>query len=183
MSFRLAIAAVAALLAGCVVGPASTLKLADFDVVGDAVWTEATGELIPQRDSGVGYLVHRANIGDIDIELEFFVEEDTNSGVFARCGDVDNITPMTCYEFNIWDQHPNQKFRTGALVAIAEPLAHVNTVGRWNRYRVSLKGRQLEAWINDVKTVDERHDALSSGRVALQYGGEGMVRFRNVVIR
>jgi hypothetical protein len=61
----------------------------------------------------------------------------TNSGVFIRCSNPQNISPATCYEVNIWDSRTVDNFRTGAIVDLAKPTAVVNTVGKWNTYEIT----------------------------------------------
>ena len=58
-----------------------------------------------------------------------------------RCRERANIHPDNCFELNIYDAHPRQEARTGAIVfKVMPPLVHVDTVGRWNTYEVVAQG-------------------------------------------
>ena len=158
-------------------------ELADWDQRGDAHWLHKEGTIEPVAGSGLGYLLLPGEHGNLELEIEFWVASDTNSGVFIRCTDGSAINPDSCYEANIWDQHPNQSFRTGSIVTISEPLSIVQTVDQWNSMRIQAVNDHLRVWVNDIVTADVRDNRLEAGRIALQYGGEGMVRFRNIRIR
>ena len=148
-----------------------------------AGWSIEEGVLAPERSEDHGYVVTTARYADVEIAFEFYPEAGTNSGVFARCQESEDINPVDCYEFNIWDAHPNQQYRTGAVVAIAPPVAIVDTEDKWNTMRVRVEGHRLRVWVNDTLTNDFEHDKLSDGFIAFQYGGaNGMVRFRNIRI-
>jgi hypothetical protein len=67
-------------------------SLKGWDVVGDANWSVANGEI--QADKGSGFLVTPASYPDFQITLEFWVTDDANSGVFIRCADPKMITAM-----------------------------------------------------------------------------------------
>ena len=148
-----------------------------------AGWSIEEGMLVPERSEDHGYVVTTARYANVEITFEFYPEADTNSGVFARCQDPENINPVDCYEFNIWDAHPNQQFRTGAVVTLAPPVAIVETEDRWNAMRVRVEGHRLRVWVNGTLTNDIEDEKLSDGFIAFQYGGaNGMVRFRNIRI-
>ncbi len=155
----------------------------DVTATPGSVWTIDDGVLIPERGEDRTYIVTKKRYADAEITLEFNPDPGTNSGVFARCQDPASITPIDCYEFNIWDAHPQQDARTGAIVTIAPPTAPVVTEGRWNTMRVRLERSRLRVWVNGTLTNDVEHDKLANGHIALQYGGEGgMVKFRNLRI-
>jgi hypothetical protein len=156
--------------------------LGGWEARGEGDWQVEGGELIA---SGAGdrFLLSLARYGDFRLSLEFWVDATTNSGVFLRCQDRDRIHPDTCYEANIWDHHPQQEARTGALVfRFMPPLARVDTVGRWNRYEIEAQGRQLSLWVNGELTARIEDADLPAGFIALQHWGEGSVRFRNILL-
>jgi hypothetical protein len=110
------------------------------------------------------------------------VSPDANSGVFLRCSNPREIGAATCYEVNIFDQRPDPRYRTGAIVDVAEPAVMLETGDRWNTYEISAHGPHLVVKLNGETTVDTRHEKWVSGPIALQYGA-GRVMFRNVRIR
>jgi len=147
---------------------------------GDANWQLVDGAA--QADSGSGFLVTNAVYADFDLELEFFVSPDANSGVFIRCANPSEIGAATCYEVNIFDQRPDPTFRTGGIVDVAKPNVMLNTGDQWNTYEISAHGSHLSVKLNGQVTVDTNDEKLAAGPFALQYGA-GRVMFRNVRIR
>lgn len=148
--------------------------------VGDANWQLTEGNA--SADAGSGFLLSNASYADFDLELEFWVTPDANSGVFIRCADPSRIGAATCYEINIFDQRPDPKYRTGSIVDVAEPKVMLDTGGQWNTFEISAHGRHLVVKLNGQTTVDTNDDKLAAGPFALQYGA-GRVMFRNVRIR
>jgi hypothetical protein len=155
-------------------------SLAGWTQVDDANWQLTDGAVA--ADSGTGFLLTTAAYADFDLELEFWVTPDANSGVFIRCSNPSEIGAATCYEVNIFDQRPDPKYRTGGIVEVAEPKVMLETGGKWNRYEISAHGRHLVVKLNGQTTVDTNDDKLATGPFALQYGA-GRVMFRNVRIR
>ena len=148
--------------------------------VGDANWQLADGAV--KADGGTGFLLTGRTYSDFDMQLEFYVSADANSGVFLRCANPAEIGAATCYEVNIFDQRPDPSYRTGAIVDVAKPSVMLETGGKWNNYEISAHGKRLVIKLNGQTTVDVEDDKFSSGPIALQYGA-GQVMFRNVRIR
>jgi hypothetical protein len=132
---------------------------------------------------GDGFLLSEAEFHNFELSLEFWVDAGTNSGVFIRCSDRERIHPDSCYELNIWDEHPRQEARTGAIVfRFMPPMVHVNTVGRWNTLHVSAQRDKIELRVNNQVTAELDDAESRAGFVALQHWEEGTVKFRNIVI-
>jgi hypothetical protein len=155
-------------------------SLAGWTQVGDANWQLTDGAVA--ADSGTGFLLTAASYADFDLDLEFWVTPDANSGVFIRCANPSEIGAATCYEVNIFDRRPDPTYRTGAIVEVAAPKVMLETGDRWNHYEISAHGRHLVVKLNGQTTVDTNDEKLASGPFALQYGA-GRVMFRNVRIR
>jgi hypothetical protein len=154
--------------------------LAAFTPTGDANWS-IDGDTVG-ADSGSGMLVTNDTFSNFELELEFFVSTDANSGVFVRCGDPQNVADTTCYEVNIFDTRPDQTYRTGGIVHIAEPAAIMHSGGRWNRYELTFDGSSLHVVLNGEVLVDTADEQFTDGHIGLQRGA-GIVRFRNVRVR
>lgn len=196
MGLRLFVLGLVAVSCGCAEGPGQSAEPLDpggewlalldgssldaWTPVGDANWQLVEGAV--QADSGTGFLLSNEPYGDFDLDLEFFVSPDANSGVFIRCSNPAGIGAATCYEVNIFDQRPDPAFRTGAIVNVAQPKVMLETGNRWNRYEISAHGRRLVVKLNGETTVDTEDDKLAAGPIALQYGA-GRVMFRNVRVR
>ena len=156
------------------------LTLEGWRADGAASWRVTEGAMVGYGE-GDGFLVHDGSYGDFRLSAEFLVDADTNSGIFVRCKDASRIHPDTCYELNIWDDHPQQEARTGAIVFRAmPPLAQVETVGRWSSMEVTARGGQLLVRVNGLTTAILDDADPTPGFIALQRWGTGEVRFRRV---
>jgi hypothetical protein len=167
-------------------GPVSLFNGSTLDgwqTGGDADWSVQSREIVA-TGSGQGFLMTDAHYGDFHLRVEFWVESTVNSGVFIRCQDRDLIDPDTCYEFNIWDQHPKQEARTGSIVyRLMPPLAHVDTLGHWNTYEITARGSFLEARVNGEVTARLEDADGTAGFIALQHWQNGTLRFRNIELK
>ncbi len=156
--------------------------LANWQVVGDANWRVENSAMTADQGTGASFLVSDMTFGDFELELEFWVDSQANSGVYFRCSDPASITDMTCYEANIFDTRPDQTYRTGSIVHVAAPSQFVYTGGQWNRYAISAVGNRLHVTLNGLDVVDAEDSRLTEGPIALQRAA-GTVRFRNVRVR
>jgi hypothetical protein len=153
-----------------------------WTIVGDANWRLEDGSATADQSTANSWLVSTGRYGNFELELEFWVNTEANSGVFLRCQDAAAIDEASCYEVNIYDTRPDQTYRTGGIVNLAEPQQFVYTGGQWNRFRIKAEGAHLEVTLNDKKMVDIEDSKLAEGHIALQYG-TGTVRFRNVQLQ
>lgn len=151
----------------------------DWSIVGEADWSYSNNELIGKVDKESGFVLTKQTYKDFLLEMEFKPDSTINSGIFIRCND-NEINPKNCYEANIWDLHPNQDYRTGTIVLKSKPIATVETIGKWNTYKVKSEKDRISVWINDILTADIRDKAHPQGHIALQANGNGEIRFRNV---
>ncbi len=179
------------LLSGCTQHTAgeSAVELFDGETLqgwhqlGDAQWRVEAGQLLADHSSGDGTLVTDTAFRNFRLTLEFRADERVNSGVFIRCGDHRDISPDSCYEINIWDNHPNPEFRTGAIVRhISPPLVHVDTIGTWSVYEIIAQGDRITASVNGEVTAQLQDAAHQQGYIALQKANGGEIRFRNIRI-
>lgn len=154
----------------------------DWSARGNADWTFEDGAIVGKLDTGQGFLVTKKSYGDFELTLEFNPDSTVNSGIFSRC-QKQELSPETCFEFNIWDLHPNQDFRTGAVVTRAKPLAYIETLNKWNTYRIRCQGDHIESWINDTKVADLQDGSLEAGYIILQAAGSGTIKFRKVELQ
>ena len=162
-------------------------SLDNFNKVGDANWRIEDGAVV--ADKGVGFLVSKNPYSNYQLRIEFWADDDVNSGIYMRCSNPAEPTDKTCYEANIYDKRPDPTFGTGAIVHLAkvEPMPKVG--GKWNTYEITAKGPELTVVLNGQTTVKGLKDEqLKSGPVALQYGAsvvkdKGVIKFRKVEIK
>lgn len=157
-------------------------SLSNFSVLGDANWRIEDGSAMADESSAASFLVTNETYDDFELELEFWVNTEANSGVFIRCQDSMAIADTSCYEANIYDTRSDQTYRTGGIVNVASPAEFVYTGGQWNRYEIRAEGDRLQVTLNGRAMVDVEDSQFAAGPIALQYGS-GVVRFRNVRVR
>jgi hypothetical protein len=156
--------------------------LANWSVSGDGNWRVEDGAITADGSADTSFLVSDSSFSDFDLELEFWADPAANSGVFIRCEDPESINERSCYEVNIFDTRPDQTYRTGSIVNLAEPAEFAYTGGQWNRFAISAVGNRLKVVLNGRDMVDVDGSGLGAGPIALQHA-TGTVRFRNVRIR
>jgi Domain of Unknown Function (DUF1080) len=178
------------LIASLLVAAAAGLMPGETDLdgwrsLGTAPWREDADGVAAGPSEGTGFLVSPRDYGDFVLSVEFWIDERSNSGIFIRCGEAETaeqLTPFDCYEVNIFDHHPQQENRTGAVVFVVQPLARVDTAGRWNTLEITAQGADIEVRVNGTLTAALGNARIAAGPVALQYGGPGVVRFRELRI-
>ena len=154
-------------------------------IKGDVDWKFNNNELIGniiEGSKGSGFVMTKQTYNDFILEMEFKPDSTINSGVFIRCKNYE-INSIDCFEINIWDLHPNQEYRTGAIVTKTKPLAIVQTIDKWNTYKIKTKNDHIQVWVNGILTADTKDKSLSEGYIGLQAMGTGEIRFRNVKIK
>jgi len=156
--------------------------LSGWSQLGDANWRVEEGAIVADQNTAVSFLVSDRSFSDFELELEFWVNTEANSGVFIRCANPAAVDEQTCYEVNIFDTRPDQTYRTGSIMFVAEPAEFVYTGGQWNRYLISADGNRLKVVLNGRNMVDVEDSKLAAGPIALQHG-TGTVKFRNIRIR
>lgn len=163
-----------------------------WDRLGDANWRVEEGALVADR--GNGFLVSRANHADFRLRVEVWVDTATNSGIFIRATNPATINASNAYEVNLWDERPEPRYGTGAIVDLAAVDPMPKAGGRWNTMEITAKGDSFTVVLNGQTTVNGARDAKhATGRIALQHGAgirdaagvpndRGVVRFRKVEI-
>ncbi len=148
---------------------------------GETQWQVLNGEVSPVPGTGKGLLSTNTEFGDYRLNAEFWVDGTANSGVFLRCPTAGEINAVNAYEVNIFDAHP--KWPSGSINEVARTRQEVRTAGRWNTFEMTAQGNRLVVRLNGKKTVDALDARHRRGTVALQYNGEGVVKFRNVKLQ
>ncbi|MGB5227740.1 MAG: DUF1080 domain-containing protein [Eudoraea sp.] len=149
---------------------------------GRASWKFDGDQLVGTSLGGSGFVMTNKKYQNFTLSLEFYPDAGINSGIFVRCKNKE-ISNKECYEMNIWDYHPDQESRTGSIVTRAKPLIDVQTIGKWNSYKITCESNHIRTWINGKLTADIYNDDLSEGYIALQATEPGRIKFRNVKIK
>jgi hypothetical protein len=151
-----------------------------WNVIGDGTWTLVDGAV--EGDGEAGFLVTAESYSDFQLTFEFWIGEDSNSGVYIRCSNPNEVGIDTAYEVNIADAIENPDFRSGAIVRVMAPLQTVKTAGKWNTYDITARGDKMTVILNGITTADAEDGQFASGVIALQHR-TGLVKFKNVRIR
>jgi hypothetical protein len=159
-------------------------KMGDWDRLGAANWRFEGGAAVADNKDGKdsGFLVSKKSYKDFQMTVEFWADEEANSGVFLRCDDPKKVSAKACYEVNIFDKRPDPSYGTGAIVDVAKVVPMPKAAGKWNTYEITAQGTHLVVILNGQKTVDVQDSKHASGPFALQYGS-GTIKFRKVQIR
>ncbi|MES2713963.1 MAG: DUF1080 domain-containing protein, partial [Pseudomonadota bacterium] len=104
--------------------------LTGWDLVGNANWRVEEGAMVSDR--GNGFLVTPRDYRDFHLRVEFYYEASTNSGIFIRCTNPTTISTANAYEVNIWDERPEPRYGTGAIVDLAAVDPMPRAPGRWS---------------------------------------------------
>jgi hypothetical protein len=173
-----------------------------WTTLGDpAAWAVEGGELKVVKPGQGWWLRTKKMYRDFELELDFSVPEDGNSGVGLR-GSSYGDPAFTGLEVQIFENFgdPVDVNVCGAVYnAIAPSTQACKPAGEWNKYRIRLVGDTLDVWLNgthvqDAQKLDERgyfrqpeqktplRDRLTTGYISLQDHGDA-VRFRNIRVK
>ena len=154
---------------------------ADVGSTGAEGFTFEDGVVTSVRDEERAYLVLPQPYDNFELSLEYWIEPDTNSGIYVRCQDAEAISAGSCYEVNIWDANENPDNRTGSVVNFTPSLVAIDSLGQWTSMTIRAQGGQISVTVNGQTTADLNDETYSSGHIAMQYGGNnGLVKFRNL---
>lgn len=167
-------------LSACSTNP-KLIDLTLWKPIGHGNWITHNGVTESHAESITSFLVSTKSYSNYRLELEFFPTAEVNSGVFVACQNPLEPTPLDCHEINIWDNHPKQEYRTGAIVAkVFPPEVQLDTLDKWNHYAITVIDGSVEVLLNNVKTAQLQNSSLYSGYIALQRAEGGLIRFRNI---
>jgi hypothetical protein len=163
--------------------------LENFNRIGDADWRAESGAIVGTKGKG-GYLVSKKSYKDFDLYVEFWANEDTQSGVFLRAADPKNVGAVSAYEVNIFDKRPGAEYRSGSIVDFARvPVPTVyKTNGGWNTFRITAQGPEVTVAFNGQVTVHMNNGQFKEGPIALQFGNRGKepggtIKWRKMVVK
>lgn len=153
-------------------------------------------------------LVTREKYENCELELEWKVAKQANSGIMFRVSEAEPETYHTGPEMQIVDDANTKdgaspKTSAGSLYALIAPTNKTcHPAGQWNQIRLIVQGNHVEHWMNGAKILEyelgseplktliadskfkawPRFAQEKTGYIALQNHG-GNVWFRNVRVR
>lgn len=181
-------------LGGCATGPSGpsgpgwiTLidgenGLQNWNRTGDGNW-RATGGAIQidgKTNKDAAFLYSKNSYTDFEMYVEWWADEDANSGVFYRITNTKTINTKGGYEVQIFDKNP--PFPTASLVNVAKAASTFKAGGNWNTFDISVKGPRMIIKMNGELAIDVNNANFPTGPIGLQYNA-GTVKFRKLMIR
>lgn len=169
---------------------------------GEAKYEYANGELIGTTVAGTpnSFLVTEETFGDFILELEFKVDDGTNSGIQFRSESKSDYKNGRVHGYQM-EIDPSERAWTGGIYDEARrmwlyPLEY-NPGARqafkhneWNQVRIECLGNVMRTWINGTPAAHLVDDMTAQGFIALQVhavrnkeDAGRQVRFRNVRIK
>ncbi len=139
------------------------------------------------------YLATTRKFRDFIIDLEFKIEEQGNSGVFLRIGDLDNHVESG-FEVQILDIYgkPDEELThhdAGGVIRTQRPTHNaMKAPGEWNHYNITVDGNHLIVILNGEKVNEldlsesAMRDRPGEGYISFQDEGKP-VWYRNVRIK
>jgi len=104
-------------------------------------------------------LITREPYENFELELEWKVGKEANSGIMFHVSEGESETYMTGPEMQIVDDAntedgANPKTSAGSLYALIAPTnKHCRPVGGWNLVRLIVRGDHVEHWMNGAKIL------------------------------
>jgi len=155
------------------------------------------GTTVPNTPNS--FLCTERNYGDFELQLEFKVHPDLNSGIQIRSIGDPNIKDGRVHGYQVeidpsirsWSCGIYDEARRGWLNDLSTNAAarYAFRQNDWNHYRILAVGDSIQTWINGVYAANLKDDMTAEGLIALQVHGVGGrkdpldVVWRNVRLR
>ena len=97
--------------------------------------------------------------GDFELSIDWKITANSNSGIFFRVTEDDDVMWHTAPEFQLIDNAYKEPLKpaqlAGANYDLDPPSRDVTKpIGSWNETRLLVKGSHVEHWMNGVKVVE-----------------------------
>ena len=151
----------------------------------NANWRAEDGAILADKSTGKesSVLVSKRSFRDFHLYVEFWASEDTNSGIYIRIMNPNQVSTATgAYEVQIWDKNPNPAYATGSLVNVASVNPIHKAGGRWNTYEIYAKGPEITVRLNGNVTVSVYDKKFPEGRIGIQFNG-GPIKVRKLMVQ
>ena len=167
------------------------VNLDGWKVYGTERWYVKDSELICESgpDKGYGYLATEKYYKNFILILDFFQEQDGNSGVFFRSkidgtkisGWQVEVAPPGFHSGGIYESYGR-----GWLIKPDKYYDDIVKMNEWNSMKLMINGGEVKTWINgqEMISIIDNKISNSEGSIALQIhdGGGIKVRWRNLKI-
>ncbi|HRF02195.1 MAG TPA: DUF1080 domain-containing protein [Pirellulaceae bacterium] len=167
---------------------------------GEATYTIEEGAIVGHSRKGTPntFLCTDRNYGDFELELEFMVHPELNSGIQIRSNSLPDYKNGQVHGYQVeidpseraWTAGIYDEGRRGWLADLKENEAARQAFrpNEWNKVRIVCDGSSIRTWLNDVPAADLTDDLTAEGFIALQVHStdrdEPMtIRWRNIRLR
>ena len=166
--------------------------LSGWKIYGTEKWYVENGELICESgpDKGYGYLATEKFYKNFELEVEFYLLANGNSGVFFRS--TIEGTKITGWQAEVEPTGKEsggiyESYGRGWLIKPDKSKENVQKDNQWNKMKVRVVGDQVTTWINGVEmiTLKDQKIGEGNGSIALQIhdGGGIKVKWRKLMIK
>lgn len=156
--------------------------LENWNRTGVGNWQATNGaiQIDGKTSKEAAFLVSKNSYTDFELYVEFWADEEANSGVFLRITNQQLINTKAGYEVQIFDK--NAAFPTASFVNLVKAPERFKAAGRWNAMYIHAQGPRMSVKMNGELAAEVTNSAFPTGPVGLQYN-TGALRFRKLMIR
>ena len=139
------------------------------------------GTTVPNTPNS--FLCTENRYGDFELQLQFKVHPDLNSGVQIRSNSLEDYQQGRVHGYQVeidpshraWSGGIYDEARRGWLADLKDNAAarYAFKQGDWNHFRILAEGNSISTWINGVPAAHLLDDMTAEGFVALQVHGVG----------
>jgi hypothetical protein len=161
------------------------------------------------KETATGDIITRDQFGDFELELEWRLSEEGNSGIFYRGTEEYDHVYWSAPEYQLLDDAtaPNGESRLTSAGAdyglYPSPAGILKPANEWNAARIVVRGSHVEHWMNGQKLLEyelgspdweekvrgskfavwPNYGKARQGHIAIQGDHEGRLSLRNIRIR
>lgn len=155
------------------------------------------GSTVPNTPNS--FLCTKKNYGDFELELEFKVHPELNSGVQIRSNSLPEYKNGRVHGYQVeidpseraWSGGIYDESRRGWINDLKQNVKarYAFKQNEWNHYRILANGNSIKTWVNGVPAADLTDDETATGFIGLQVHGVGgrqdpiTVSWRNIRLR
>ncbi|HMO14693.1 MAG TPA: DUF1080 domain-containing protein [Pirellulaceae bacterium] len=168
---------------------------------GAAVYEVNNGEIIGSTvpNTPNSFLCTEQHFSDFELELEFFVHPELNSGIQIRSNSLPDYQAGRVHGYQVeidpsdraWTAGIYDESRRGWLYDLSAntEARYAFKQGAWNHLRIKALGPRIQTWLNGVAAADLIDDMTAEGFIGLQVHGVGgrsdklTVKWRNLRLR
>lgn len=166
-------------------------NLGSWAMQGNGRWSVEQGEIVGQRDTSEvkdSWLFTTDEYDDFALEVEFLVQEKSNTGIGIRMPK-DSVGDPDVYGYEVQISDLPQRKLTGSLLHHVDSK-HNNLLrpNQWNHLAIICEGSHIQVFLNRNKVLDENVTGSKKGRIGLQVPkdpefAKQIVRFKNLMVK